>query len=146
MFGYLSLFCAGSYSAEHCWKGGYQCDLVRLVRIQNMTKQDNQLFINSSIFASSFPPVPEYVFHGLGQVFHLVLRPDTLAIPGRQSNLTLQEGASCFYSGYVRGVRRSSVAVSLCKGMVSSKCCLSSLVYSTSYRVATSPPLGIPST
>ena len=89
-----------------------------------MVNQDNQLFINSSLFATSFPPVPEYVFHGLGQVFHLVLRPDTMAIPGRQSNLSLPEGAGCFYSGYVRGVRRSSVAVSLCKGMVSSYFCI----------------------
>ena len=114
------LFFPGSYSDEHCWAGGYQCDLVRLVRIQNKNNQDNQLFINSSMFASSFPPAPEYVFHGLGQVFHLVLRADLVAIPGRQSNLSLPEGADCFYSGFIRGVRRSSVAVSLCKGMVSS--------------------------
>ena len=81
--------------------------------------KDNQLFMNGSQFSRSFPSQPEYVFHGLGEVFHLVLRPDSLALPDKSSNLSWPEGAGCFYSGHVSGAEQSSVAVSLCRGMVS---------------------------
>ena len=79
----------------------------------------HQPFINCSKFASSFDHRPEYVFHGLGHHFHLVLRHDMVAIQDRQRNLSLPEGAGCFFSGHVRGEKVSSVAVSLCRGMVS---------------------------
>ena len=122
---YILLLIAGGYSPANCWRGGSQCDLVTLLK-QPSPPPDTR---------------PEYVFHGLGQEFYLVLRPDTLVIQDKQRNMSLviqdkqrnmslviqdkqrnmsmPEGAACFYSGHVRGDTGSSVAVSLCKGMVS---------------------------
>ena len=94
---------------------------MRIAKISHNPRdgdKDSELFINGP-FSTSFPAQSEYVFHGLGQEFHLVLQPDLLALPDRRSSLSLPEGAGCFYSGHVRGVELSSVAVSLCRGMVS---------------------------
>ena len=64
----------------------------------------------------ALPGQAEYVVAVPGQgLLHLVVGPDTLALS--HSNTSRQ---SCFYSGYVQGVASSSVAVSLCQGMVSS--------------------------
>ena len=119
----------GSYTTDHCWRGGSQCDLVKVVKLQVTPKANSgsthdyqHTFINCSMNASLFDRRPEYVFHGLGQEFHLVLRPDMVTIENMQRNLSLPEGAACFYSGHVRGEKMSSVAVSLCKGMVSCNC------------------------
>ena len=76
----------------------------------------------------------EYVLHGLGQIFHLLLTPDTVTVPHTppthllltpdtdtvpHTNSTTPGGAACYYSGYVRGVQGSSVGVSICGGLVS---------------------------
>ena len=139
---YTILVIAGGYSPANCWRGGSQCDLVTLLKQPSPPPGHSQNpFIKLSKAASGFETRPEYVFQGLGQEFHLVLRPDTLVIQDKQRNMSLviqdkqrnmslviqdkqrnmsmPEGAACFYSGHVRGDTGSSVAVSLCKGMVS---------------------------
>ena len=60
----------------------------------------------------------EYIFHGLGQMFHLVLSPDTVDIHNNNNNNN-NSWPGCYYSGYVKGVESSSVGVSICGGLVS---------------------------
>ena len=128
---HIILVHAGGYSPDDCWRGGSQCDLVTLLKQPSPPPGHSQNpFIKLSKAASGFETRPEYVFQGLGQDFHIVLRPDTLVLQDKQMNMSMvmqdkqrnmsmPEGAACFYSGYVRGDTGSSVAVSLCSGMVS---------------------------
>lgn len=94
-------------------------------------------------------PHPQYIFHAFNKRFHLVLnqisKKHSLLVPGfkvtthvnkggeggglRESWVTREgvqrgfggddEFEGCFYNGYVLGDLESSVAVSLCNGMVS---------------------------
>ena len=127
----------GSYTAEHCWQGGANCDLVHVVLLPpsphtSPTAHTAPLaFPNSSMSAAQFPSQPQYVFEGLGLMFHLTISPDALFVPPRLEELgtpsyVLEEdstipGAACFFSGHLVGKPESSVAVSLCKGMVSGR-------------------------
>ncbi len=80
--------------------------------------------------APIWDPHPQYKFTAFGRLFHLILSPaedfvsPTLRVTTHESNYTWRDepGVSnkCFYRGHLAGDGLSSVAVSLCHGMVSS--------------------------
>ena len=112
----------GSYSEDHCWTGGVQCDLVKVVKL------------------ASSPDHLSFTFHGLGQVFHLSVTPDTKIVnhylPSNSSsvgppfdlslmprNPSLPEGSECFYSGQAWCDDYSgTVSLSVCHGLVGVLC------------------------
>jgi len=76
-------------------------------------------------------PHPEYMLDVFGQRLHLVLHQDSSFVPSNtfrvirilnnyteESDDDEQENLGCYYTGYVDGDSQSSVAVSLCSGMV----------------------------
>lgn len=88
---------------------------------------------NSGHFRSGsvqiWDPHPQYEIRAFGEVLHLRLTynaaflPDKLPVHTLEQNYTqrvLHESpGGCFYTGRVQGDSTSSVAVSLCNGMVS---------------------------
>lgn len=81
------------------------------------------------IQADLWDPHPQYAFEAFGIPFRLVLAHDAgfvdpnLLVTHMTHNTTLrlpvQRPSQCFYTGRVRGDDKSSVAVNLCHGMVS---------------------------
>jgi len=82
--------------------------------------------------APIWDPHPQYRFSAFGRAFHLVLSPaddflsPVLRVTTHERNSTWRDepgtarvGNKCFYRGFVSGDTDSSVAVSLCHGMVS---------------------------
>jgi hypothetical protein len=144
---FIILLHVGGYSPNDCWRGGSHCDLVTLLKISPLPGHSQYPGINTTKAASGFDLRPEYVFHGLGQEFHIVLRPDTMVLQDKQRNMSMvlqdkqrnmsmPDGAACFYSGHVKGYNGSSVAVSLCKGMVSCSSYLSCIQTAVLYNLS----------
>ncbi|KAJ9580773.1 hypothetical protein L9F63_024049, partial [Diploptera punctata] len=80
--------------------------------------------------AKLWDPHPQYEFVAFGRRFHLMLAHDSgfvhpeLQVTHVWHNMTIREHPGfrtngCFYTGSVRGDPHSTVAVSLCHGMVS---------------------------
>lgn len=85
--------------------------------------------------ATIWDPHPEYIFTAFNHLFRLVLSPaddflsPTLRVTTHERNFTWRDdvqtatvGNRCFYRGVVAGDMDSSVAVSLCHGMVRKLC------------------------